>query len=913
VIPLLVLLPVLLAVPGISAQGQAAILFFTLAPYILYPILWFVARATHIFPVEAYFTIGEMVFMGGFLGVFLPVVILLPILKEASMAGVVYDVLFACTILVPCSWIPVWLTILQTPPVLETREQPADPFSKGAQIDREMKTACMGIFTALCVPLGLFLPIYLLCDMSEQGEAAIMFFALFFASTSLLWVVLPRFAELLVFLNELDKPNTKAFVVFVGCALFLPVIVFLPIYYETDLLKAPRDVLLAFIIGLPSITILEVIRIKFAEESTKLYFGWSMAFFLLIMPIGVLLPSWLGGDINEAGQIAFLVFMLTPHVVQLIIFAHITLTVKPELPFAPLIHLTIDTEEAFWKECVYMLVCVAFPPLVCLPVFFHGGIAGTAHWVLLGYMSTICLETIILFIASLVKRDGPLPTHVKKSSKFNADKRPRLATLTDVAPFMVEGPAAQLRRSEVDSEAEAEAGAGEQHTHDGLQVPFSSAHLRHGSELSETASIFNEPDALERKQIGKASAGLQHDLPGHFVPRGIMDSMRSISTQDAAPAASGGSDAKLARKETSREGASTADTAKLARKETNRSAPQSAVAGPDPNFRARSASAATQLLISLPEAEEYHTDDPEEEPTLLPHLITPLKEGGWERVKGWEWNASMARMVCTSGDMEVHIDEEEAWVVGRRYAVYSATLRENDVPQVIKCPVRASKRASKDTMQAFYKQRALAGKIVDRFNAAIAKNNPKLKWKAKIAEALCLNAQYRSREGNCWVVAEKDLTSTAHALPGAQESVLNEFIVWNDMEGHIISLRDLGAEDTSKLPWVAEFKELHGLVQALSCFSYFHSNGKFLMANMRGVKSEYTCPDFHFAGEDPFHSPLNKGVAGMDSFFASHIHGDACTHALLSLPNFNAGWLDNNTRVDLEDPDGGYFYTSVAN
>jgi len=103
-------------------------------------------------------------------GVFLPIAVVLPVYLEVTLATAPHNALLGCFLVLLGVWVPLLLAIFQTPFVLEYRRDNATAgYNETRNIENEMRTAYIGFFLGLSVPLALLLALVLATPLAGTG------------------------------------------------------------------------------------------------------------------------------------------------------------------------------------------------------------------------------------------------------------------------------------------------------------------------------------------------------------------------------------------------------------------------------------------------------------------------------------------------------------------------------------------------------------------------------------------------------------------------------------------------------------------------------------------------------------------------------------------------------------------------
>ena len=244
--------------------------------------------------VDEWFVGGEVIAVGMFSGVLLPVVVLLPVIESVPMADEAYGMMLGMLVLLLSVWVPLLLATFWARVAVADREAATGADARVPQEERvkaELKRLTLALFFMLSVPLGLFVPVLEGTAPEPDGEAAAIFFLLFSLVGAFYGVVARRVAlRVHVGLGIGARADTVEAMVklLFGCCL-LPMCVLLPVYSEATLSDNGRRTLLLYMLGLPPFTVLEAVRCcHHRERRVMLPLAWAVDFFGLVMPLGVL-------------------------------------------------------------------------------------------------------------------------------------------------------------------------------------------------------------------------------------------------------------------------------------------------------------------------------------------------------------------------------------------------------------------------------------------------------------------------------------------------------------------------------------------------------------------------------------------------------------------------------------------------
>jgi hypothetical protein len=197
----------------------------------------------------------------------------------------------------------------------------------------------------------------------------------------------------------------EVWVTLAGGMVVLPVAIFLPIHQTVSIAsQAAKNILLAFIIGLPSLSILSAVTMTFWEQKERLVRLLAMWTLGLILPVGILLPIWIATAPAEVGATVLAFFLFTPPVGVLAGILCLAITsVDPRLPFWPLSYIWLGP---WWWEAGYALLCVGAPVIVLVPIYFANLLPRMPNTELIVYAGVLSGLLLLLFVVSFCRRKG---------------------------------------------------------------------------------------------------------------------------------------------------------------------------------------------------------------------------------------------------------------------------------------------------------------------------------------------------------------------------------------------------------------------------------------------------------------------------------------------------------------------------
>ncbi|EGD81379.1 hypothetical protein PTSG_02098 [Salpingoeca rosetta] len=955
----LVVMMVPALVEDLSHGGNAALIFFALVPHWVLAVIWTGSAITDWYDIDSdILSTQEIVVAAPVFGVVLPAFILVPILREVALSEPEYNVLLGTTILLPGLWLPLIAAIFQTPKVLESEEASAmgmknayrASFDSVAVITNEMRKGYFGYLLAVGIPLGVFLPVYIHHgdEMTGEGQAAFMFFMLLAGCMSLLYNVAYRLG---VVFHGTDpgcsRASSIAIVKFALCALLVPLVVMLPVLRSATVSQAAHDVLLSFNLGLPALTILDIIRLKFYEKDRRMFYQLTaVAVLVLIIPFCVLLPALVAADsISEDGETAMLVLILSPLCILLGAGVVLTATHFHNLPFHVL---TVLLYPPRWGEAIYAAVLLLIPVAVMLPIYFHGGLAYTPSLVFIAYMGAIIfLLATAMLVSCCVRAPGeivrphlpttsrlPKPRSARTAStastgSTSSSKRSRAGTSSSqrsALKDMISGPSNFEHKAGFNSTitpgingvhsaddvasvatvttAATEATAAAKTPEQGEQQQQQQQQQQNGAVFQYTgpASAAFDVNALETRsrantyQLSRTStmdSVLLDDRQARALaareamrPSVEMPGMRAPGTfQPNAWSQRPSGQAEVTQ----------ATLPHVPQRPTSQESSGSGSGGGG-DGAAQLRMSASDYRKSVMERPDSTYEESQFDSRELPEARQDLVVEGWEPTVIWTYDETNDQLHKQEGDYHVHVYDTEDMRQGDYFNCYTAYLEGLEEAHILKWPLYNTMQTQTACLIALRKL-ARARSVAAAFNAAVANftSPPPQRVAFVQTKALQLPARTAANEGvdeSPWALCEVDLEDTpAHRDNTA--GLLDYFCLWNDAFGGVVSEEDMDPGDADDdRSWVARFHELNTTAQSLSCFSYFYSKRASLLIKVQGVGTTYTNPDFHFSGgSDPYFSPNNQGDEGIANFFASHKHTDMCKHALQTLPGFSEDWL----------------------
>eukprot|EP00045_Choanoeca_perplexa_P013113 m.146503 g.146503 ORF g.146503 m.146503 type:complete len:932 (+) comp16243_c0_seq1:166-2961(+) len=905
--PLCICLPIALTTDP-PPEGNVAIIFFALLPLWVWPLVYLGERLK-LYSIDEAITVPEIFFGAAVAGFVLPVLVLVPLLETLSLTGQEHAILLFNIIILPGIWLPLVMAIVQTPIVLDSRleqkkatSNSADTLSDTSYLKNEFRSTFLAWFVLTTIPFGMFLPIFIHSDSDGEGEAVIMFFLLLAGTASALFAVAPRLAWTLQHYYRLyDRPESYHVLMDVVLGMFfLPVMLMLPVLEEAKMAQQPHDMLQAFTIGVPSVALLKAVYERYApypnESLATIMVG--VVFLVVVLPMGILLPIWVSDPeaINAEGQIAFLVFMLSPIVTVLGYWVYLLFTENANLPF----HLvTRYWQPIWWLEITYATAVFALPACIALPVYFHSNLASDADWVLVGYWVTIQVLLGVLFLASYAIRQPGVDDPWKHTPVL----RPRSETVASHGNGMYRGPGhAEFDAGDLQSRRGTRVGPYTPKGGDGVDTDG----------LPLAANTLNGESLHHRPSVASTNSLA---MPGQRVPTGLSVQRWGTNPTNANgdfTALDGSMESKPLPGQTS--AVHTYDLAQSSSNrdrddEDNRSAITAIEIPPPP--------AGAPPRSDIDSIGEYHGFGPDEPVSVPPtHVEHPHHEehvhdgatDGYEQVElpersdgdGSPWEACTLYTYDATRDMlvkdhstttaiSISTEQNDEPRAGAYTTVYTAYITGTRDSFVLKWPFYASMQTAEAATIAMRKLQH-GRRTVEMFNRAVESAGPP-ELKFTNSRVVQLTSRPDSKGRIPWVVFEPELEDFEAT------GVMDYYCIFNDSNGGVVSQDDMEMEggDPSDNSWKADFNQANDLAQALSCYSFRASQKSSLMINMQGVRSTFTNPDFHFMNpeEDPYFSPHNNGEDGARAFFGTHRHNSFCQLALKSLPNFSPEWLSD--------------------
>jgi hypothetical protein len=402
----LAVLPVILLAVWIAlkpgAPEQQAMLFWMLAPQVCYPLLWMVGIFRKSFEADRY--IAEFMVLGAVYGVLLPVFVLPVVRGEATVSDGASDALLGWSMLLLLVWVPLLIASLWSPLAVEDweagehRQYPAlnPPLAELWQI-------IGGVVLFAGVPMGLFLPVYLNEEHSENGEAAMVVVAVVANVVGFGSILAPRIALRIAVGGPRIGPNREFPEMIVklvyGCCI-LPMAILLPVYHVAGMREKAKNTLLAFMLMVPPITICDIVRTAHARAPEGLASHMFVAVFAGLLPFGILLPVWLEVEPREAGESVLATFMFGSIAISLLPVAVLVWTVSPDLPFKPLDYF-LRGRSSLKVDLLFALLAVLVPIGALVALFFKGGVNSTSELVILSFIGIGSVELVAIYGKSL--------------------------------------------------------------------------------------------------------------------------------------------------------------------------------------------------------------------------------------------------------------------------------------------------------------------------------------------------------------------------------------------------------------------------------------------------------------------------------------------------------------------------------
>lgn len=403
--PLAIVMPVAITQSS-NADGMAACVFFMLLPHLAYPWGWMGGRFLGIFDQDGCVSFTEFMTVGIASGLILPVVVVTPILLHVDLPKHAWNVLLACALMLVGTWFPLLVATFWAPVVVEHRQHHDKQTERAEHARQELGVCFLALVLTLSVPLCLFLPLYLdVPGLSEGSEATLMFLLLLCHVAAFFGLAAPRLGVWLHmgmdFGAELRLAEVTAKLLW--GLLVLPIAILLPVYMTVDLADQASDVLLAFIIALPSFAVLDCLRVYYKSQPSKLKRLLAMWFFGIIVPLGILLPSWLAASPSPTGATVLACFMFTPPALVLCCIFWLTARKDPNLPYEPLTFVCVGP---WWWHSLYITLCIAIPLAVLLPIYFHGKLASLPRVTVLAFTGILSGLLFVTFAVSVCRRNG---------------------------------------------------------------------------------------------------------------------------------------------------------------------------------------------------------------------------------------------------------------------------------------------------------------------------------------------------------------------------------------------------------------------------------------------------------------------------------------------------------------------------
>ncbi|EDQ90115.1 uncharacterized protein MONBRDRAFT_36692 [Monosiga brevicollis MX1] len=932
-----------------------ALIFFALLPHWLWPLIY-LAERLGLTDFGDLISLVEILVGAVASGLVLPIIILTPLLQTLDLTPSEYGMLLFNIIILPSVWLPLVVAIFQTPIVVDAKRaedlQPQrQSFSDHAELRGEFSVSYGSYFLLASVPFGIFLPLFIHGTTNAAGEAAVLFFLLLLGSASALLLVAPRLGWVLHQTMRWfkDVASYRALAEGVLCLVVLPVCLMVPVLAEVHLNRPSYDVLQAWLLGLPAVTLL---RMTFTLHREAQYLPSYMAgvFLVVDLPCFILLPAWIAAHpVSMAGEVTFLVFMLVPLVAALALVVYLTFTSYQNLPFHLL---TKYLEPEWWVEQVLATLIFSAPMLVAVPVYFRADLDPTTDYVLVGFLVVIEILLAVAFLASYALRQNDMPDAISLAPTIARSRAGTAVSRSDAG--LMRGPAhAQFSAQDLESRRGTMANARRDSvdpTHvdaDGLPAPADSA----------PAPAPSNASAYRPSVVSAASSQgglLGHRVPGsyHATNWGSISKVPKDFDPDAfeEPAAMAGSplnstvEVRTYDLATPLGASGRTEVATVLTDTQPPPSPGTSFNGSDAERLTPDASTLPALLPSA-EREPVHAqtgDDTEYEIVPLPERSDDPDKSEWEHCDVYDLDASShlqlqdrtcspfvpaaARVyagssrahtcrrsivvspACVSmfasvtvvaaysrvgfltliGGVFLFVSEStgEDLRQGAYHSAYPAYLSGTEDSFVLKWPCYATMQ-TQEASEIGLSKVAHASRIAQAFNAALGRSSENAVSFAQ-PRAVQLTARPAANGRVPWALLEPELEDLEAT------GVMDYFCIFNDSAGGVVSEEDMQDEvgDHGE-DWREEFRECNDLAQALSCYSYHASQRQELMINIQGVRHRYTNPDFHFASavHDPYFSPHNNGPEGIAAFQRSHVHNDFCRLALPSLPGFTDSWL----------------------
>eukprot|EP00039_Didymoeca_costata_P025664 m.14081 g.14081 ORF g.14081 m.14081 type:complete len:511 (-) comp4981_c0_seq1:799-2331(-) len=401
--PLICILPIWLVLDP-SIPVQQLLVFIALAPHVTYPIVWLVGTLQEWIDVQEH--IGEFLLLAGFSGIFLPILILVPVIASVDVDPKVSTMMLGFAIALLSSWIPLVISSLWSRVIVDDYEEAeGKDHQSNFPAKVEMTKSLIGIFAFLSVPLGVCLAVLIDHDHSPDGEATLIALGVLVNISSFFYILAPPLGNrLYVGWGMGYRPDVPKCMVKMLWGMFLfPCMILLPIYQEVELSHTPRTTLLACMLGLPPVTACEILRTYHSRELSKLTFPLAILFLAILLPFGIMLPIFLDtAEPSEAGETAMLAVMLGSPAVVLLALTIETIQ-SPSLPFMPLDYLfTMDPVAIL--DWVYAGSLILLPVIVLLPLYTSGDLYDLSKLTVISFLGVYSFFLLIMFGRSLRSR-----------------------------------------------------------------------------------------------------------------------------------------------------------------------------------------------------------------------------------------------------------------------------------------------------------------------------------------------------------------------------------------------------------------------------------------------------------------------------------------------------------------------------
>lgn len=405
-LPTFLFLPILvLERPGPDAQ--AALIFLALIPHVVLALVWTLLELLGDTIFDDFmdderrrFFRAAAVVVGAVMMVLL-ICVLIPVHQEADINHNPRDMLLVMIFLNLVLWIPLMLGTLS-----------AD-FPRG-----DFLMWYLGYFVSISLPFATFLPILFTGDHSNNGQSTLITFAVSSLVIGFTFLLGPRIADK-VATSIYDPPSTpdeediyerKQTLLELGFGLgliaVLVLLVLTPVHEEATLGKEPRRTIFALIL------ILLVYAIVYAPvrffgctgtRTEQAVFGLG-AFFLIALPLLILLPITLEDSHSDSGLAALIFFMLFPWLAFIGLLIYLALTDDPTLVFRPIDLLPCSDCNYSVAKYIYAAAVLLFPVVLLLPIYFEADLHSLPRDMLLFFVIAIpTLCAVLFFIAFLME------------------------------------------------------------------------------------------------------------------------------------------------------------------------------------------------------------------------------------------------------------------------------------------------------------------------------------------------------------------------------------------------------------------------------------------------------------------------------------------------------------------------------